>query len=109
MSEQLTKHIETHSAVDMVRLLRVTDAASILSISTKTVHKLVREKKLSCVQVTSRERRFTQEQIEEYILSQSTSVRVDKKDPRPVKSHPKKGGAKSVGCSRTDLREEMRS
>jgi excisionase family DNA binding protein len=91
-------------------LWHASDVAQILGISVKTVHKLVREKKLACVQVTSRDRRFTDEQVREYIRSQSTELRVDKKDPRPVQSRPKKGGdRKSVGLSRTDLREEMRS
>jgi excisionase family DNA binding protein len=93
----------------MPALSRASDVARILGVSTKTVHKLVREKKLACVQVTPRERRFTHEQVQNYIRSQSTSVRVDKKEPRPVKSHPKKGGAKSIGVSGTDLRKEMRS
>ncbi|MBM3299331.1 MAG: helix-turn-helix domain-containing protein [Deltaproteobacteria bacterium] len=94
----------------MVPLLRVTDAASILGISTKTVHKLVRERKLACVQVTSRDQRFTDEQIREYIRSQSTGVRVDKKAAPTVSSRPKKGGdrAQSVGVNGKDLREEMR-
>ncbi|AFM26041.1 helix-turn-helix domain-containing protein [Desulfomonile tiedjei] len=102
---------ENHSdSAAIERLLTAVTVASILGISPKTVHKLVREKKLACVQVTSRDRRFTHEQIQEYIRSQSTPVRVDKKDPRPVQSRPKKGGdRKSVGLSRTDLREEIRS
>jgi excisionase family DNA binding protein len=91
-------------------LLSAKGVGAILGISAKTVHKRVREGKLACVQVTSRDRRFTHEQVQEYIRSQSTSVRVDKKHPRPVSSPPKKGGdKKSVGLSRTDLREEMRS
>jgi excisionase family DNA binding protein len=94
---------------EMLALLRASDVAEILGISTKTVHKLVRERKLSCVQVTARDRRFTPEQVQEYIRSQSTEVRVDKKDPRPVKSSPKKGDSKSSGvCSTSALREEMR-
>ncbi len=111
MTEQLTKHIDTHSAVDTVPLLRVRDAAAILGISPKTVNKLVREKKLSCVQITPRERRFTREQIQEYIQSQSTSVHVDKKDPRPVQSPLKTGGLKkkSAGDIGTDLVKEIRS
>ena len=80
-----------------------------LGISPKTVHKLVREGKLPCVQVTTRERRFTPEQVQQYIESQSIGVHVDKMDPRPVSSRPKKGGAKSIGVSGTDLRKEMRS
>ncbi|MBI5251000.1 MAG: helix-turn-helix domain-containing protein [Desulfomonile tiedjei] len=60
-------------------------------MSVKTLHKLVREGKLPCAQITSRERRFTPEQVQEYIRSQSTKVCVDKKDPRPVSSPLKKG------------------
>jgi hypothetical protein len=92
------------------KLCCATEVAQIHSISPKTVHKLVRSGKLGCVQVTSRDRRFTQEQIEEYIRSQSTSVRVDKKESRHVLSRPKKGGDReqSVGVNGKDLREEMR-
>lgn len=94
---------------DVPSLLTAKEVAAILSVSPKTVHKLVREKKLACVQVTSRDRRFTHEQVQEYIQSQSTNTRVDRRAAPAVTSRPKKGGAKSVGCSRTDLREEMRS
>lgn len=93
----------------IAQLLTAVTVASILGISPKTVHKLVREKKLSCVQVTPRARRFTHEQIHEYIQSQSTSVRVDKRDPGPVKSTLKKGDAKSSGVSRAELRKELSS
>lgn len=98
-------------AVDMGMpvLLRVSEVAQILGISVKTVHKLVREGKLACVQVTSRDRRFTNDQIQDYIRSQSTEVRVDKRSPRPVSSAPKKGGAKSSGVTRAELRKELRS
>jgi len=86
------------------------DLAAIMGLSVKALHKLVREGKLACVQVTARERRFTDEQIREYIRSQSTEVRVDKKVASTVSSRPKKGGdrAKSVGVNGKDLREEMR-
>jgi excisionase family DNA binding protein len=90
-------------------LWHASDVAQLLGISTKTVHKLAREGKLACVQVTARDRRFTQGQIEEYIRSKSTEVRVDKKAAPTVSSCPKKGGAKSIGVSGTDLRKEMRS
>jgi excisionase family DNA binding protein len=92
-------------------LWKAEEVGQILSISTKTVHKLVRDKKLACVQITSRERRFTPEQVQEYIQSKSTSVRVDKKDPRPVQSPPKKGGneRKYAGEIGTDLVKEIRS
>ncbi len=91
------------------RLLEPKEIASMLKISLKTLHKLVREGKLSCVQVTARERRFTLEQVQQYIESQSTAIRVDKKAALAVSSRPKKGGAKSIGVSGTDLRKEMRS
>jgi excisionase family DNA binding protein len=93
----------------LMPLLRASEVAELLGVSLKTLHKLVREKKLACVQVTSRDRRFTLEQVQDYIRSQSTSVRVDKRDPRPVSSYPKKGGAKSIGVSGTGLAKEIRS
>ena len=93
-----------------VSLLDAEEVALRYKISTKTVHKLVREGKLACVQITAKERRFTQEQVDEYIRSQSIEVRVDKRDPRVVSSRPKKGGVKSSGDTvRAQLREEMRS
>lgn len=89
-----------------------TDAqvADMLLLPKKTVQKLVREKKLACVQITSRIRRFTPEQVRGYIDSHSTPISVDKKDSRPVSSPPRKGGEKSrfVGVSGKDLRKEMK-
>jgi excisionase family DNA binding protein len=93
--------------MDVQRLLKAEDVSVVLSVSIKTVHKLVREGKLPCVQVTARERRFTPEQVQQYIESQSTDMRVDKKDPRTVSSRPKKGGEKSFSFSGVDLRKEM--
>ena|SRR5271157_2302237 len=92
----------------LTSLLHTCDVATLLGISAKTVHKIVREGKFPCVQVTARERRFTSEQVQQYIESQSTGMRVDKKHPRPVSSRPKKGGMKSFGHSGVDLREEMK-
>jgi excisionase family DNA binding protein len=85
--------------------------AAILTISPRTVHKLAREGKLACVQVTARERRFTPEQVQQYIRSHSTEVRVDKGVPRPVQSPLKKGviKRKSAGDIGTDLVKEIRS
>ena len=90
-------------------LLTAKRVGVILGISLKTVHKLARERKLACVQVTSRDRRFTPEQVQDYIRSQSTEVRVDRRAVPAVTSRPRKGGAKSTGVSGTDLRKEMRS
>lgn len=90
-------------------LLTAKDVAARFMVSVKTVHKLVREGRLSCVQVTSRERRFTEEQIQEFIQSQTKSIRVDKKPQRALSSPTKKGGVKSSGVnSRQALLQEMR-
>ncbi|MDQ7785476.1 MAG: helix-turn-helix domain-containing protein [Desulfomonilaceae bacterium] len=106
----IEQHSENHGDSSSIeRLLTASRVACILGVSPKTVHKLVRERKMSCVQVTARERRFTHEQVQEYIRSQSTEVRVDKKVPRAVQSPPKKGGAKSAGDVGTDLVKEIRS
>ena len=96
-------------APTMERLLTAVTVASILGVAPKTIHKLVRERKLACVQVTARERRFTHDQVQEYIRSQSTEVRVDKKVAPAVLSRPKKGGTKSAGDIGTDLVKEIRS
>jgi|SRR5271157_1615511 len=88
-------------------LWRGRNVAQILGVSPKTVNKLVREGKLPCVQVTARERRFTPEQVQQYIESRSTGIRVDKKAAPAVSSRPKKGGEKSFSFSGVDLRREM--
>ena len=76
-------------------LLSARDVAEILGISAKTVNKLVRDGKLGYVQVTSKERRFTEGQVRDYIGAQSRrprEVRVDTPRVRQVSSQPKKGG-----------------
>jgi excisionase family DNA binding protein len=92
------------------RLLEPKDVARIIKISLKTIHKQVREGKLDCVQVTSRKRRFTPEQVQQYIESRSTGTMIDKRVTAPVSSRPKKGGEKSkfVGVCGKDLRKEMK-
>ncbi|MFC1834530.1 helix-turn-helix domain-containing protein [Thermodesulfobacteriota bacterium] len=42
-------------------LWKAEDVAQVFHISPKTVHRLVREGKLSCVQIAVRERRFAEE------------------------------------------------
>jgi len=93
------------------KLLSVRHVAEILGISAKTVNKLAREGKLGCVQVTAKERRFTEEQVRAYIASQSKKpeeIRIDTPRARQVSSPPKKGGERSFGVSKADLRKEMR-
>ena len=89
------------------KLLSAQDVAEILGISVKTVNKLVREAKLGCVQVTAKERRFTEEQVRDYIESRSCKVQIDRTKPDRVKSATPKGGEKSYGVSKADLRKEM--
>ncbi len=110
-NNQSRKESEQES-IGIARLLSPKDVAEIFGISVKTVHKLVRDGKLGCVQVTSKERRFTEEQVEAYIEAQSKElpkVRVDRKPAPRVSSAAKKGGEKSLGFVRTALRKEMQS
>lgn len=93
------------------KLLTVEEVGEILDLSTKTVHALVRAGELSCVQVTAKKRLFSETQLQDFLRSREKKARkkaVDKRLWNRIPC-PQKGGAKSVGCSRTDLREEMRS
>ncbi len=92
------------------RLLSAKDVAEILGISVKTVNKLVREAKLGCVQVTAKERRFTEEHVKGFIESRSSKVQIDKRKPDRVESAAPKGGEKSSRVfNRADLLKEIRS
>ena len=96
--------------IDPKPLWKPEHVAQKLGISVKAVHKFVREGKLTCVQVTARERRFTEEQVQQYIESRSTGTTIDKRVTAPVSSRPKKGGenSKFVGVGGKDLRKEMK-
>jgi predicted site-specific integrase-resolvase len=54
-------------------LLKAKDVAVKLWVSEKTVHKLAREGRLACVQVTARDRRLTHEQDPSTIRPQGKS------------------------------------
>jgi excisionase family DNA binding protein len=96
--------------VPISKLLSARDVAEIMGISAKTVNKLVREGKLGCVQVTAKERRFSEEQIREYIEARSLQVQIDTRPPARVKSYAPKGGEKSSRVfNRADLLKEIRS
>lgn len=60
------------------------------------------------MQVTTKDRRFTQEQVRAYIDPQAIAVPIDKEKAATVKSSQPKGGEKSLGFSRRSLAEEMR-
>lgn len=97
-----------YGAFKIQRLLNPKQVAEILGISAKTVNKLVREAKLGCVQVTAKERRFTEQQVQDYIESRTIERPVDRKSSKPV-DFPRKGGEKSLGFARTALKQEMQS
>ena len=100
--------LQTKGAEEIAPLLDAKDVARILKSSVKTVHKRVSEGKLGCVQATPKDRRFIREQVQAYIEAQSTGVRIDRSKEKPVKSQPPKGGEKSLGFLKADLRKEMR-
>lgn len=111
MLQEEKAKVNDEQPTSIQRLMTSTDVGEILGISTKTVHKLVREGRLGCVQVTAKERRFTEGQIKAYIEAQSQGPRVEHVDMprvRQVSSALKKGGERSFGVSKADLRKEMR-
>ncbi len=108
MTNNESRKENDREGIGIARLLSPADVAGITGISVKTVNKLVREGKLGCVQVTGKERRFTEEQVREYIESRSSKVRIDRRIPDRVKSATPKGGEKSLEFSRRSLIEEMR-
>lgn len=81
------------------RLLTVEDAAEALRVSPRKIHQLVREKALICVQLSARERRFTHEQIEEFITSR-TIGRPEKKTIDNSSRHPLPSRPKEVNSGR---------
>jgi hypothetical protein len=107
MLENWSAKADPQPRAAMPQLMNAQDVALILKIAPKTVHKLVRKGILGCVQVTEKDRRFTLEQVQAYIDSQSTEVPIDRSKEKPVKSRPPKGGEKSLGVSKADLRKEM--
>jgi len=90
-------------------------AAEYLGIKVKTLHRLVREGKLACIQVTPRDRKFTEAQIQDFIESRTITMPkiVDRKSADKL-PFPRKGGdfQKSTGDSlseRAKMRNEVRS
>ena len=94
----------------MEKLLDAEEVGDILGIAPKTVHKLARSGLLQSVRVTGRDRRFTVNQVQEYIESNTTARTVDVKQlPRITCRHEGGRKSKSVGASGSDLlREEIK-
>ena len=115
MSNNEMRKENEQDQIAIPRLLSAKDVGEILGISVKTVNKLVRTGKLGCVQVTTKERRFTNEQVAVYIEDQSKEVRVDTPRVQRLSSEPKKGGgrgrkAKSLEAQVTgSLVEELKA
>jgi excisionase family DNA binding protein len=100
----------------LTALLTPEKAAEYLGIKVKTVHQLVREGRLACIQVTTRDRKFTEAQIQAFIESRTITLPnvIDKKSPRRLPSPARKGGVerKSTGdflSERAKMRNEVRS
>jgi excisionase family DNA binding protein len=108
MSNNEMRKENEQDRISVPRLLSAKDVGEILGISVKTVNKLVRAGKLACVQVTTKERRFTEEQVREFLESSTIKTPIDKKSAKPL-DFPRKGGQKSLGFARTALKKEMRS
>jgi hypothetical protein len=97
----------------MDALLTIEAVAGILGLTPRRVHGLVRERKLACVQISPRDRRFLPEQLEAYIRSRILEPPKPVDRPRAGRvAFPPRGGDKSKlsGDSvRAQLLEEMRS
>lgn len=96
----------------MLDLLTVEQVSQSLGIRPKTVHELVRQGKLSCVQVTPRLRKFTQDQIDEFIRCRTITVPnpIDKKSFQALPCA-RKGGEKKKSTRVSEaglLREEIK-
>jgi hypothetical protein len=91
------------------KLLSPEEAAKSLCCNVKSIHRKVRVGELGCVQISRKKRMFTMEQIQHFIESKTVEPVIDKRRSGPVSSRPRKGGEKSFGESRADLREEMRA
>jgi excisionase family DNA binding protein len=70
MTTQLER-VYQHGVDKPKKLLVSWEVAEILGIGLSTVHQLVKEGRLACVQVTKRTRRFTKEMVEEFIKSET--------------------------------------
>jgi len=84
MAENRSAHTDPQPGAAMPQLIDAQDVALIPKIAKKTVHKLVREGKLGCVQVTEKDRRFTRDQVRDFIDSQSVYAPSDGKSENAV-------------------------
>ena len=112
MGSQTTEQAERQG---IQRLLTPEQAAQRLQISVRSLHRLVREKRIECLDYGQKNRRFT----EEMLLNPSPRKRICPREPgkvdfqgsRHLCSSTKKGGGNSrpLGTDFRALREEMDS
>jgi excisionase family DNA binding protein len=93
-------------------LLTPEQVGEILGLRVKKVHELVREGSLACIQITARDRKFSEEQIKAFIDSRTVTPPkiVDRKSPSKL-PFPRKGGTQGkstgVALSKRQMKEEM--
>jgi excisionase family DNA binding protein len=89
-------------------IMKPEQAASLLGISKKTLHRLCREGRIGYVKINDKHRGFRRDQIHDYIERRTVQPRIDNSLTTKVHS-PRKGGdkKKSIRDSRADLRKEM--
>lgn len=88
--------------------MNVNEVAEALGVRPAMIHKLVRENRISCIEVTPRNRRFVRADITEYLASRRRTLpkKVDSA-PRPqVISTPKTHTAEET---RAQIKEDLRS
>ncbi len=85
-------------------LLSPNEVAEYLGVRLKTVHEYVRRGELGCIEVSPRDRRFTEDQLQEFI-KRKTKPPKKRIDNGPSKSviYSRKGGVKQVEDSGTSL------
>jgi excisionase family DNA binding protein len=97
----------------MENILTPEQVAEYLGVRKSAVYRYVRQGKLDCVQLSFKERRFTEAHVKEFIQKQTISRPnlVDNPSALRLPSHPnkKEGGEKSTGDSARAIRKEMRS
>jgi excisionase family DNA binding protein len=97
----------------MENILTTEQVAEYLGLRKSVIHRYVRQGKLDCVQLSFKERRFTESHLKEFIQRQTISKvkPIDRPRPERLSSRPRKkeGGEKSTGDSARAIRKEMRS
>ncbi|MEI6135737.1 MAG: helix-turn-helix domain-containing protein [Desulfomonile sp.] len=97
----------------MEHILTTEEVAEYLGVRKTAVYRYVREGKLDCVRISFKERRFTEEQVMEFIHRQTVSKPrpIDIPQPARLPSYPRNRGGdeKTTGDSARALRKEMRA